>query len=515
MEPEDNNMKSQDYQHARDEIDIGQIFQKIWLRKSFVIGFVSIVILTVLGGFSIKFLTKPPIKEYSRVLTLNFSGASEGLYPSGHRFSASNILAAKVLSEVHKVNNLASLNIGESAFLESFSVSPYATNIAFIDKKFSTLLANKKLSRPEIEGLEKEFLLQLNTARSKFIKISFVDSSFFGLDAVLINKILTDIPKVWSKLSINELGVLNLKNSGGDSYEAGINKRFEYTQMLNYLIKGSTDLESALTVLIEDKVGGSILDTETGFSALDLHQKLENLIRFDIQPLFSTITNLGIVKSKFKTQLYFKNSIQDLSDQKLVLQEKQKNYQIILNTYEKGLSNANSINKNGDRAKSTGFTQFDGTFFDQITSLIEDKSDTKYKQKLLDKRLNIMQEAEVVNGKLVKLERALKQLNSKQQNVSEALKQEFINDIGIVNQQLIDLFKEYRTLLALRNERILGDGSALYGIADSNMSVKSGLKPFLKQTVLFSISSGILALMFAVFMVLLMKSPRKNEQKVA
>ncbi|NQZ11385.1 MAG: hypothetical protein HRT35_29890, partial [Algicola sp.] len=407
MEQTNSSTTQQHYQHEQDELDIGLLFRKIWLQKNIIVGFVFIVVLLVMSGFSMSYLIKPPVKEYSRVLQLNFPSASTGNYPSGQRFAASDILSVKVLREVYKINDLGSHNLDERKFLEAFSVSHYATNVDYINKKFASLLANDKLSRPEIEGLEEEYLQQLNTARAKFVKIAFVNSSLLTLNNVLIDKVLIDIPKIWSRMSIKELGVLNLKVTSGDYYEIDIGERLEYVNMLDYLRKGSDDLDNALSILLADEIGGSIQNIETGMSVMDLKDQLDNLTQFEIQPLFSTITNLGIVKSKFKAKLYLQNTIQDLSDQKISLQEKQRNYQLILDAYVKRFATGQSQQNNTTGTKNSGFTQFDGSFFDRITAMIEDKSDTKYKQKLLDGQLAILQEIETTNSKLLKLQRAL------------------------------------------------------------------------------------------------------------
>ena len=194
----------QSYPDHEDEIDISELFNKIWLRRLFIVAFVFLVGVITAGLLSVQWLASPPEKRYSQILQFTFPAAEKGLYPGGQRFSYNDIVSTKVLDAVYKQNNLENLGVGFGDFANALTVSPFSTNEAFIKEKYKSLLADKKLTRPEIERMESVFLSELKSAQSRFVMLSFLESDLSGLDALLINKVLVDIPRVWSQLAIEE-----------------------------------------------------------------------------------------------------------------------------------------------------------------------------------------------------------------------------------------------------------------------------------------------------------------------
>jgi len=309
----------QQYPEADDEIDISELFNKIWLRRKSIIASVFIAGVIALGIMSLAMIKDAPERRYSQILQFNFPTAEQGMYPAGQKFSSNDIVSAKVLSEVFERNKLDQHGIKMEDFIDAISVNPFAENAEFIKKKYQGLLANKKLTRPEIESLEKAYLDEIRAAQSRFVRLSFIENNLTGLDAILVQKILTDIPRVWSRISIEELGVLDLKIAGADFYQGELVQRFEYLQTLEYLKDSAKYLGDALDLLVTDEIGGLVRNPQTGKSGYDLQVQLKNLVAFEVEPLFSTVTNLGITRDADKALIYLRNTIQNFQDKKTVL----------------------------------------------------------------------------------------------------------------------------------------------------------------------------------------------------
>ena len=79
-----------------------------------------------------------------------------------------------------------------------------------------------------------------------------------------------------------------------------------------------------------------------------------------------------------------------------------------------------------------------------------------------------------------------------------------------VNDKLVEIIGEYKTLLNIRNDQVLGNSSSLYSLVDSNITVKTGLKAFFKQVLLYSMIAIVFALMFAVAIALFRKTSEQN-----
>jgi hypothetical protein len=492
-----------------DEIEISELFNKIWNRRLFIVAFVFTVGVITLGVLSMQLLIDPPEKRYSEILRFNFPEAEKGLYPSGQLFSYNDIVSAKVLARVYKKNDLISKNIKFDRFSDSILINPFSENADFIKKKYLTLLANKKLTRPEIDSLEKTYLDELSAAQARFVRLSLIDPGYLGLDEIAIQKILMDIPLVWSKVAIEELGVLDLKVASADFYQVNQIDRFEYVQTLEYLQESSKYLEGALKLIIKDPVGGLVRSPISGKSGYDVLVQLKNLMNFEIQPLFSTVTNLGISRDADKALIYLKNTIQNLQDEKEVLVKKAENFKATINQY---VSNNIGTKATKQEAAMGGFAQYDSTFLDKFTTLIEEKNDKVFTQDLLNKRLTALQDIENIEGDIIKFQRAEKRLLSSTKDISKQVRTDVIHDIALVKKNFEILVDEYKGLLAAHNQQVLGNNASLYQITSHDVLVETNLISRLKTDFMISFLAAFVALMIAVIISLARKSPVKTEQ---
>ncbi len=499
----------QQYVEMDDEIDISELFNKIWSRRLFIVAFVFAAAVITLGILSFSLLKNPPEKRYSEILRFNFPEAEKGLYPAGQIFSYNDIVSSKVLAKVYDKNDLINKDIKFDQFSDSISVNPFSENAAFIKEKYQSLLANKQLSRPEIESLEKSYLDELGAAQSRYARLSLLDTKHLGLDEITIQKILMDIPLVWSRIAIEELGVLDLKVAGADFYQANLIDRFEYLQTLEYLQDSSKYLEGALDVLVEDSIGGLVRSPVSGKSGYDLQVQLKNLVDFEIEPLFSTVTNLGITRDADKAIIYLKNTIQNFQDKKEVLVKKAQNFEMIIDQYANN-SSGKQVNK--QEGAMGGFAQYDSTFLDKFTALIEEKNDKAFKQDLLNQRLVVLQGIEDIEGNIIKFQRAEKRLLSSAENISKQIRSDVIKDIALARQNFEVLVEEYQGLLAVHNQQVLGNNASLYQVTSHDVLVETNLKSRLKTILLITVLTSFVALMVAVVIALFRKSPVKIKQ---
>jgi len=112
----------QQYPDSSDEIDISELFNKIWLRRWFILAMVFIAGVFTAGILAILLLIKAPEKQYSEILQFNFPSAEKGLYPSGQQFSSSDIVTAKLLEEVYSSNELKNTGLSFNDFIRSIRI---------------------------------------------------------------------------------------------------------------------------------------------------------------------------------------------------------------------------------------------------------------------------------------------------------------------------------------------------------------------------------------------------------
>ncbi|MCP4075187.1 MAG: hypothetical protein GY744_03255, partial [Gammaproteobacteria bacterium] len=270
-------------------------------------------------------------------------------------------------------------------------------------------------------------------------------------------------------------------------------------------------LDDALVQLLGDDVGGLVRNSTTGKSGYDLQVQLENLISFEIEPLFSTVTNLGITREADKALIYLKNTVQNLEDKRKVLQNKAINYEQIIDQYAGSNPTQPST---GEQGTAGGYAQYDSSFLDKFTALIEDKSDQAFKQGLLGQRLKVMQNIEDIEGNIIKFQRAEERLLSSAENTSADIRVAVIKDIGLARENFELLVAEYKALLAVRNQQVLGNTASLYQITSNDLLVDSSLVSRLKKVLIISILAGFIALMLSVVIALFKRLPENRLEEI-
>lgn len=486
-----------------DEINLNELFSKIWRRRKFVAGFVFVVMVLVLGVGAANHLLTPTVRGYSESIRFNFPTSIQGAYPSGQRFSKNDLITTAVLKQVYDDNNLSEHDVTFENFASSFTISPYAVNSEFIQRKYDSLLANKKLTRTEIEILEKQYINELSAAQSNFAKLSYVETAHQGLSDILIKKALNDIPKAWSKISIQDLGVLDLKIPGKQFYQPELVEHYEYLQGVQYMVDSAVRFKGMLDTLKKDELGGFVRDPITGMVVVDIQARLKSLKEFELEPMYSIIANLGLVRDSRKAELYLSNQIEIIQDSISERQQKVKVYNNAMRTYNELGSRQGG--KSGNSANMAGGTvQYGDEFLSKIVTMVEQQKDTEYRQSLLSEQVKFGLELQQLNTQQIKLKRAAK--NLKTDHISEqSLIDSYISNLKTMNNELIELVNAYQRILEVRNFQLLGKNSALYEIASAEITMQSDIKATLKKTLIVAVVSGFLALMLAMFIALIVK----------
>lgn len=493
-----------------EEIDLGELFSKVWRRRVFIVGFVIIVSILISGMNALSYLQTPATVTYSETIRFNFPSSVQGKYPSGQSFSNNDLVSTAVLKQVYENNNLDKFNIGFSDFAANFSIAPYASNSHFIQTKYQSLLGNKKLSRTEVEELEKQYQNELQAAQANFAKLAYVENTHLGLTPSLIEKILNDVPKAWSEISIRDLGVLDLKIPGKQFYQPELVEQYEYLQSVQYMRDSADRFDEILQTLQNDEIGGFVRDPETGLVVSDLRARLNSIKEFDLEPIFSVIANLGLVKDSLKATQYLINQIEIKQDQISELKGKEGVIKEAITIYQAIGDKQGLIGAPVDQNSNMGMVQYGDGFLSKIVGMVEQQKDTEYRQQLLSKNLELALKRQSLITSREKLKRALNVLNTNadaESNVAES----YSTEINKINQNITNLIDAYQRILEVRNIQVLGKTSSLYAIASDKISVESNVKSKIKKLIMITSVTAVLALMLAVFIALVV-SERKAEK---
>ena len=188
--------------HMDDEISLSEIFKFLWSAKTKIIISITILVLAYIALMANRYLS---ISEttYSQEIYFKFPGVEESKLPNGDVFRINDILSPSVLEEV-----ISNLGIQEELTLSelsnSINIYPFSSSRGFIINKYNAILEDKaadSTSKREAQALMES---ELNASSRRAAKLTIVTPRSFSEEKA--KQILTEIPKVWAKQSIEIKG---------------------------------------------------------------------------------------------------------------------------------------------------------------------------------------------------------------------------------------------------------------------------------------------------------------------
>jgi hypothetical protein len=383
-----------------DVISLKPYFETLWsYRRVIAVGvlgaatFYLVVVLLV-------FLTSPTERLSSVPFRLLFDGAEKGEYPNGTQFSASEIVAGPVLTEVFKINDLQRFGKYDD-FKDTLFVLQSNLDLDLLGYEFQGRLADTRLTPVDRSRIEEEFrrkrealvdpVYSLNIRRHE--RLSTMPSD-------LVNKVLLDVLAVWAKQADERKGATKYNV---DVLSPGILQR----QMLDqedYLV--AIDIMRAKTARVlstldeMDKLPGAkaIRVGEDRVTVAEVRAGLEDVVRFKLEPLLGLIRSEGITKNSRALSVYATNQLFQLRQEQLQAAARVSALQASVREFstQRGLSGGDAGTGASGPTGSPGGTitpQLDQTFLDRLMNLSIAKDEFEYRRKITDR---IIDESEVV-----------------------------------------------------------------------------------------------------------------------
>jgi hypothetical protein len=141
-----------------------------------------------------------PVTRVSSIqLSFNFPGVQDGKYPNDLPFSPEELLDPVVLRVVYDRHQLGQW-IEFPDFQSALAVSQAAGKLVEIRREYSARLSDAKLTGPDRQAIEKEYLSRLRSAASSFFVLGWHEprGRVRGVPPDVQAKVLSDIPSVWA-----------------------------------------------------------------------------------------------------------------------------------------------------------------------------------------------------------------------------------------------------------------------------------------------------------------------------
>jgi hypothetical protein len=473
-----------------DSIDLVQIIKDIAKeKKRFLINGLKVLAVWAVLFIAYALLTFNSSTYYSIGLGLNFPQAAQGKYPNGSAFSPSDIVSNTVLEKVWSENKLADRGITLQSFQRSLSAIPYTGEINFIDTKYKGLLAQKNLSRTDIEKIEADYKAEVAQASSKNIKL-VLDSGKNSYDLGLASKVLNDIATTWSQTAIEKLGVSRSPVLDGLALNDQMKSESPYI-VINYLNDVVYRAHAIITTMLGDVNSNSYRDEKSGFNLMGLNARLDEIANYQIDQLDAFVaintklTDLERLQSEYK--------VKELQEQrKLLLLKAESNRQALIDyTRLRNQSNTSAPGQISSKGGSdiTG-VQINGDAISRLVSLAEESKDAVYRQRLTDERISLENQANDLNTRISKLERRINFTPNKAIGLTPESKKEYGALLDRTWGDLSGVINAITRIQVMAQKDFVGDSGLLYTLVSQPESYSPG-RSALKKAGLISIFAAL------------------------
>lgn len=355
-------------------------------RYAFVLGAAAVALLYTIAALAL-YLRAPAERLTSLPFRLDFDGAAEGLYPNELKFSASDIVATPTLTKVYDKNDLKRF-----LSMEQFSASVFVLEanqaLELLTLEYRAKLSDPKLSPVDRERVQSEFEAKTASLAKNDYSLNFSSRSKAEIPDSLVSKTLHDILQEWARHAVVDLRARQ--------YRVALLSPAMMTPSAGELadpVVAVVGLRSKLHRIygnmhsLEELPGAELARTRNeGLTIADIEARLEDLIRFRLEPLTTRAGGTEASLRFLQTQL-------DIARRASATRRSEVNaIQQALAAYESQGKVAELIRKSttqnggGETAGTTEVIapQISDTFVDRLVSLTRQTFDVKERQKLID-----------------------------------------------------------------------------------------------------------------------------------
>lgn len=477
-------------------ISLASLLVIIWSGKK-LISILALGLFIVSSVFFSSRFYSPGSNQYHTVqLQFTFAGAEKGLYPNGTQFNFSDITSAQVLKSVYNKYPLINQQLSLEQFMGKFIIHPAVIQRSAIEARYRDELNSGQLSQTEISALEKTYKTELSTRSQRSASLSYLSNSPEPLERELIEKILIDIPLIWSRLAINQSGALDLPIISQSSMDLARLNSQEYEIGLALIHDYKKLLKNSLSILNQNQNAELILDPETGLSLRDLNNQLDRFETYQLNTLDKLVTNQHAFKDLKITKAFLLSKLQSLQDRLRNIRHKADIYKA---AYQEHSQLSDNFRANFQPLSGTN-TELGDAFVSQLVKLGKKISESKFRQQLIDQQITLTLKAEDLKAEITLLKRKLSGLNEHKVNSSAQIN---INDLYLkAINKFIEISNHYTKLTTIAKFHNLSGRDSLFELLENEAITTSMNLIQFQRTATAGLVALLVGAMFGVLIVL-------------
>jgi len=344
------------------------------------------------------YVFSPAQRITSQKFRLDFEGATQARYPNGLKFSSSDITSTPNLLAVYRENHL-----------ERFTTFPEFSRSLFIleaNLDYERLAAEyqARLADPKQSAIDRERVLR--EWQSKAASIAKNDYSLnwmrtrntAGVPESLVQKVLVDTLSGWARYAANEQHVLKYRMTvyspqilGPSETNGELIVAIEELRSKVYKVLQNIDL-------LREVPGAELVRSADGMSLEEIRLRLEEIIRFRLEPLTGRVSASGLITNRpatvrfLESQLsYDQRHLKATQDYAEAIRESFAVYSLEQRPFAPDNVAATTTappSRDPSRTQTprsdTVMPQISDSFLDKLVLLTSQSGDVQYRQKLVD-----------------------------------------------------------------------------------------------------------------------------------
>jgi hypothetical protein len=333
------------------------------------------------------YLLKPSQVITSQSYRLDFEGAATGTYPNGLKFSSNEIISTPLLLKVYQANHLDGM-MRFDEFAHSIFILETNPEYERLNYEYQARLADPKLTVVDRERVQREWESKVASIAKSGFTINFIRSSKSSVPEQMVRKFLVDILNEWAAFAIRERQVLKYQVTVVSPELLTNDVQGDYLTNLAILrskiVWVLNDIDNLSLI-----PGAALARTSDQLSLRDISLRLDETVRFRIEPLMALVRTSGLIGNSavtirfFESQLaYDERALRSRTEAVSALREALAVYN--REPHAGGLETDQGPLSDSSKRGETVMPQLSDSFMDRLVAMANQSMDVEYRQKLVD-----------------------------------------------------------------------------------------------------------------------------------
>jgi len=364
-------------------------------------GYLPVIIITLLSVtivyslIMVAYMLMRPAQTVTSVrFRLNFSNAEKGMYPNGARFNASTIISTPVLLKVYHANDLGRF-CSFTLFTQSIVVLEANPALERLNAEYQARMADPKITPIDRDRLAREFDAKRDSLGKNEYALTYLRLTG-SIPEDLVRKTLSDILVTWANDAENEQRLLDYPMAILSPDILNVSSSQKTEPMISLLMLHSNIDRILLNVHeLELVPGASVIRTPTQhMSLLEVRLRLEDMLRFRIEPLLTVIRSSGLIRNQAAMIQFLESQV--VYDERRLhdLQQRGEAIRSALSVYTNTTPHTEETRATSSQAAATSREPQPGhdtispilndSFLDRLVSMSTQPDEVRYRQKAAD-----------------------------------------------------------------------------------------------------------------------------------